>query len=176
MDIDERYKRGKIYRLACTSTLDIYYGSTIQTLNDRLIDHRKSSNSCESKNFVDPVIELIEDYPCNNKRELEKKEQYYIDNNECINKIKSYVSEEDRIENNKKYCKKYHQDNREKQNEKRKKYREENKEKIKEYARQYNQEKVVCECGAEITKINLSKHKRRKIHKKNLIDNINENL
>jgi hypothetical protein len=34
------------------------------------------------------TIELIEDYPCNNLHELLTRERYYIDNNECVNKVR----------------------------------------------------------------------------------------
>jgi len=190
MDIDDRYKRGKIYRLACTETLDIYIGSTIKTLKKRLRIHRCKGNTCESKYFIDPVIELIELYPCNNRLELRKREQYYIDTNECINKYKSYISEKDRKETDRKYRldnkekrneynRQYHQDNKEKRKEKRneynRQYRLDNKEKIKEKSK----EKTICECGIEVTKCNLSRHEKSKFHKnyeKNIIDNINENL
>ena len=156
MNIDERYKKGKIYKLICSETLNIYYGSTIRTLKQRLRKHRCKDNDCQSKYFVEPVIELIEDYPCNNRRELEKREQYFIENFECVNKYKSYMSEEDRKEYDKKYhqdnkeyykeyMKKYIKENREKLNEKVKKYREENKEKIKEIKNQ----KFNCDCGGQ---------------------------
>ena len=36
-------------------------------------------------------IELVENYPCNSKEELEKKEGEYIKNNECVNKLLFFV-------------------------------------------------------------------------------------
>jgi len=221
MDIDERYKEGKIYRLVCSETLNIYYGSTIQKLNIRLYKHRCKCNNCESRFFVNPIIELVEDYPCNNSRELEKREQYFIDNYECVNINKSYISEEDRKEYIKKFSKKYHQDNKEKINEysrkyykenkkemlesmkkyskkyyndnkeiineKQKKYKLDNKEKISENNKKYYQdnkekvsekgkEKMICECGREVRKSNLTRHKKTKKHLNNLNNNINGNI
>ena len=32
-------------------------------------------------------MELLENYPCNNKYELETRERYHIENNECINRM-----------------------------------------------------------------------------------------
>jgi hypothetical protein len=33
-------------------------------------------------------MELVEDYPCESRKELEEREAYYINNYECINKAK----------------------------------------------------------------------------------------
>jgi len=165
MDIDERYKKGKIYKLICTETLDLYIGSTIMSLYDRLRCHRKSSNNCESKYFVNPVIELIENYPCNNKLELRKREQYYIDSFECINIYKSYQTKEDRKEYMKKFGKKYREDNKEKRKEYNKKWREDNKEK------QDKIQKKWVENNKE--KLNAYARKRYQIKKQNkYLDNI----
>lgn len=46
--IQNKYSRGKIYRLVCNKTGKVYYGSTIDTLIDRLAKHkcgRKISSS-----------------------------------------------------------------------------------------------------------------------------------
>ena len=36
----------------------------------------------------DFIMELVEAYPCNSRKELEERESYYINNYECINKAK----------------------------------------------------------------------------------------
>jgi hypothetical protein len=36
--------------------------------------------------FEDAYIELIEDFPCNSKKELHRQEGVYIRNNDCVNK------------------------------------------------------------------------------------------
>jgi hypothetical protein len=45
---------------------------------------------CSSKilfeKYDDVRIELIEEYPCKNKMQLNKREGYYIRNNDCVNK------------------------------------------------------------------------------------------
>jgi len=33
-------------------------------------------------------MDLVEDFPCNSRKELEARESYYINNFECINKAK----------------------------------------------------------------------------------------
>lgn len=82
-----KYKDGKIYKITSKQTDKIYVGSTIQTLNKRFISHKtryKCGNhhnmaSCEILKYDDAIIELIEDYPCESKTELEKREQHYMD-------------------------------------------------------------------------------------------------
>jgi hypothetical protein len=87
--IDERYVNGKIYKIVCNETNEVYYGSTILSLKDRIIKH-KCSLKCESRQIINRnnyYYELIEDYSCNNRKELETRERWYIENNKCINKI-----------------------------------------------------------------------------------------
>jgi len=81
-----KYQDGKIYKLTSKQTDKIYVGSTIQTLNKRLTNHicdMKNVNlymsSGEILKYDDAIIELIEDYPCDSKTELEKREQHYMD-------------------------------------------------------------------------------------------------
>ena len=70
--MENKYNQGKIYKLVCNITNEIYYGSTIQTLEKRLISH-KTRKSCVSRNIINRdnyKIELIKDYPCNNLKEI----------------------------------------------------------------------------------------------------------
>lgn len=82
------YSKGKIYKIIDESNGDVYIGSTIQSLEERFLRHKifkeYNKEKCNCKIF------LIEDYPCNSKRELEMREQYFIDNTDCINKTSSY--------------------------------------------------------------------------------------
>ncbi len=91
------YSQGKIYKIVCNKTGLIYIGSTYRTLDKRLKEHMsyykayidKRSNCLISSIFVifnnDYKIELIENYPCKNRKELEKREYYYISNIDCVN-------------------------------------------------------------------------------------------
>jgi hypothetical protein len=138
--MDERYQRGKIYKLTCDDPTMVYYGSTIRTLTRRLTNHNAPSNNTVSKNMRDAgglKIELVEDYPCNSKRELEQREQYYIANNECINYKCAFHTEEERLEKKRQL----HIINRDKELEQKRKYHEANKEKEKAY-REANKEKL----------------------------------
>ena len=80
-----------------------------------------------------------------NRKIISEKQREY--NKKNIEKIKEYQNE---------YCK----NNKEKIKEYQNEYRKNNKEKIKEYQK----EKIICECGCEITKYNLITHKKSKKH------------
>ena len=82
------FSQGKIYKIIDNTNGNIYIGSTTKTLEERLRKHKSDSN-CVSRNIIknnDFKIELIENYPCENKKQLLERERYYIENNECINK------------------------------------------------------------------------------------------
>jgi predicted GIY-YIG superfamily endonuclease len=86
-----KYDKGKIYKIIDNTNGNIYIGSTIQPLYKRLSQHKyPNSNHCMSKYIIDNGnydIILIENHPCNSKEELEKRERYYIENTDCINKM-----------------------------------------------------------------------------------------
>ena len=90
------YSKGKIYRLNCANL--VYIGSTTQTLSMRKGQHRRDCNgwlngtthyrsSFELFKLGNPVITLIEDYPCDRKEQLLARERFHIQNNVCVNKI-----------------------------------------------------------------------------------------
>ena len=68
------FQNGKIYMIRSRSRQDlIYVGSTTQTLSVRMAGHRTPSNPCSSREIIaigDSYIELIENFPCNSKDEL----------------------------------------------------------------------------------------------------------
>ena len=78
---DPRYQRGKIYTITCEDGA-IYVGSTIQELKRRFTKH-PTQRDCSLYYYINNnyngdwskcKIELYENYPSNNKIELEKKE------------------------------------------------------------------------------------------------------
>jgi predicted GIY-YIG superfamily endonuclease len=82
------YQNAKIYRLVCDDTNLVYYGATTQKLCKRLAGH-KSRRTCTSRYLFEVgnvQIFLVENFPCNSKEELDARERYYIENNECVNK------------------------------------------------------------------------------------------
>lgn len=136
------YKNGKIYKIVDNTNGNIYIGSTCQPLCKRIAKHKSNYNDWikdnEKNNFVssfkilengDYQIILIEEYPCENKEQLRMREQYYKDNNNCINHINAYTSKEYKQE----YKKDWYNNNIDILKEKSKQWRENNKEKLKEY-------------------------------------------
>ena len=106
-------------------------------------------------------IELYEEYPCNNKEQLEKREGEVIREIATINKniagrtMKEYYQDnrDEIIEHNKKY----YQDNRDEIAKKNKKYREENLDEI----RERKKEKCKCDvCGCNSTSSHIKRHQR----------------
>ena len=154
------YSEGKIYRIQCNITGDNYYGSTKEKyLSRRLSRHRhyvdeidKGSKigKCTSYDIIkrgDYKIILVEKYPCETKYELEKRERYYIENNDCVNKIVPTRTTKEKREAEP-----------EKTKEKKKKWNEKR-------AIKKKNTKYICEtCNVEIQLSNKKKHEGRKIH------------
>ena len=135
-------------------------------------------------------IELIRNCPCDNKEELHREEgseiRIYKDN--CVNKcvagrtLKEYYEsnkeeilekQKEYYETNKEYAKKYYETNKEEILQYAKEWRENNKDYHKIYGKEYYEdnkekmkEKIVCECGSELTRINISRHRKTKKHLK----------
>lgn len=93
------FENSKIYKLWSPSNNLVYYGSTVQTLEQRFREHKsrykhyiEDNNYCayvtsfEIMKYMDCKMELLEECPCDNKQQLLKKEAEYIKNNECVNK------------------------------------------------------------------------------------------
>ena len=142
-----KYSESKIYKLTSSQTDKVYIGSTIKSLNARFSDHKcdykrwlKSQmhniSSYDLLQFADVKIELIKEFPCETKKELEKEEGKLILENNCVNKyvVGRTKKEYDKI------------------------YRHKNKEK---YC-----EKFPCECGGRYTYVNKSRHFKSKKHLK----------
>jgi hypothetical protein len=147
------YQLGKIYKIVCNTTGNIYVGSTCQpTLARRLSKHVGDYKSYLNKNkhFMtsyaiiknnDYNIILLEAFPCNSKDELHARERYYIENIECVNKniptrsFKEYYdANKERIS---KTCKNYYETNKINILDKTKKYHETNKESISKQRKNY---------------------------------------
>ena len=83
-EIDERYKEGKIYGIRnITDDTKIYIGSTIISLAQRFKQHKTKCkngiecvlyNNIENNDWTLWYIELYENYPCNSKKVLERRE------------------------------------------------------------------------------------------------------
>ena len=145
------YSLGKIYmvypKVEDPDEGDVYYGSTTNTLSRRMTEHR---NKTQCKILFDKYgnkncfIELVEEYPCETREQLNKKEGEYIRANKCINKlVPGRTRKEWRTDNYDKLSERDKQryiDNRDKILEKQKKYRTENPDKILQYQKEYRTE------------------------------------
>jgi hypothetical protein len=159
----DRYKNGKIYKIIDNTTGNIYIGSTCEpTLAHRLAKHKNSYikylkgkyhfvTSFKILENNDYDIILLEEYSCETKDQLLARERYYIENNNCVNKIiptrnmkEYYKNNKDKI---KEQQKEYYENNKDKKLEYQKQYKELNIEKIK----QRNYEQFICECGGKYT-------------------------
>jgi hypothetical protein len=205
---DNKYHKGKIYTIRSYQTDKYYIGSTCDALHKRLYNHRRPYKCYLNGNFhfmtsfdiikyEDHYIELLEDYKCESKNELLKREgelirkyKDYIVNKLIPNRTRKEYREDNKDtfqEYNKKYLKKYFEDNKDKYKEYRKenkdkikevekKYREDNKDKIKERC-ENNKDKIKermtklydCQCGkTQLQWGNKSTHNKTKFH----LDNI----
>jgi group I intron endonuclease len=170
------YQKGKIYKITNDYNNDVYVGSTCDTLVKRFSHHKNSiyitaknnrplyklMKEIGRKRFV---IYLIEDFPCNNKYELERREGYWQKElNSVLNfEIAGRTKQEYREENKEKYEEYY------------KIYRSTNNDKIKEYKKEYyvnnkeeviekRKEEITCECGSTFRKCDISRHNKTKKH------------
>jgi hypothetical protein len=124
-------------------------------------------------------IEVIEEYPCEDKYQLRQKEGEYIRQIGTLNKIMAgrvqadyYFDNESQINNN---HKKYYDKNKESILKKCKEYRDSHTDERKEYLKKYYQmnkekilgnvlEKTMCECGCEMNRGHSFRHKKSQKH------------
>jgi len=169
------YENGKIYKLVSPTTDKVYIGSTIRPLKDRLRLHLHKSNTSSSQ-FLGNVIAigLIEEYPCTCRKELEKRERYWIENTKnTINMtiptrtIKEWWN--DKGDKQKEINRKYHHDHkeeinrraRERRNEKTRDYEKLQRAKRKPQRREYDRKRRLTK-GKE-----LNQYNRKVLHFKN---------
>ena len=156
----ERYKNGKIYKLVSDVSDDVYYGSTCLPLAKRLYAHKRDYKRYKRGmfNYVTSFkvlnhglahvdIILVEEYPCQNKMQLLKRERRYIESNDCVNKHIPCRTDAEYYEANK---------------DKIKAYRETHKDRFKQWQSQI----VYCSCGSNVRKCHIAKHKRTQKHKR----------
>ena len=148
--MDNQLIKGFIYKISHPNYDKFYIGSTRTKLSKRFNTHVfnfKKDKACVSKEILkhgyeNCKIELIEEYLCNNKQELLKREGQHIRNN-INNVVNLRIAGREYSE-----------------------YRKENKEKFKQYFKEYNQLKK-----AEISKqkkqyYNINKNRIKERNKK----------
>jgi hypothetical protein len=137
-----KYSNGKIYKIINNVDDICYVGSSTRELNNRMLEHIGAYKLWITDNLKYPFtssfnlfniygldnckIELIENFQCFNKQELNIKESYYIKLLQSVN-----ITIPNRTTQG------YRQDNKDKITERNKKYVLNNKDKIKEFQKQY---------------------------------------
>ena len=178
------YNKAKIYKIWSPegAVNEIFYGATTGFLSKRTYYHRNNiACPCNIlfKKYNDVRFDIIERCSCNNKIELNKKLNNYIQNNNCLNKTKketkkekekfnkeSNKDKEKEKENNKKYKHEWYIKNKQLIKERNAIYRENNKEKIKS-------ERYTCVCGCNLLVTSKADHITSQKHI-GLINNINK--
>ncbi len=166
------YSQTIIYKICCkdASINDIYVGHTTN-LTKRKHSHKTCCSNVNDTNYNRYVYEFIrangdwdnwsviqiEEYSCNNRREAEAREHYWIKElNAKLNLNKPYAKckEEPQI-----YKQNWYEENKEEILEKSKKNYEENKEQKLEYQKEYAQEnkEIICEYQKEYREKNKEK-------------------
>ena len=189
------YANGKIYKMVNNVDDEIYVGSTCNPLHKRKNGHKgqltRHPHLLKSQHFrrigwENVKIILIENYPCESKQDLLKRERYWIDElKPSLNKALPYVSEEERVRHKKEYRLEYI-----KRDEVKVRHNEMNKIWMREYVKRpenkthkasYDTEyrnrpdvkvkslerqaiMITCECGKTGSKVKISRHLKSKQH------------
>jgi hypothetical protein len=118
-----------VYRLTCADPNLVYYGSSdnIYVRERRHKSYYKKWKEYNNKNYCSSYklyevggveVKLVFECPTDiSKDKMREIEQTYIDNNNCVNERKSFITEEERKEQKKAYLVQYRLDNIEKQRE-----------------------------------------------------------
>lgn len=147
---DGRYAHGKVYRLVNSADNEEYVGSTCTSLAKRLYHHKKDAKTQTTRQVYQHLNEvgwgnvdivLVEEYPCENKMELLRRERHWVDElNPTLNKqVPTRTIQEYKKQNAvkiKEQSREYYQQNIDKI----KKNRQRNADKIKEQRHKHYQE------------------------------------
>jgi hypothetical protein len=155
------YSKGKIYTIRCHSNDKlIYVGCTTTSLSVRLAGHKRNvkislykyiNNPENNTTWDDWYIELYENFPCNCKEELNKRENEVIRDLATINERGFYIDRKDYRKQNKDEIKakikEWREQNKDELLAKKKEYREQNKDIILAKAKEYhaqNRDKILA--------------------------------
>jgi len=162
---------GRVYTLRTHQSPDIYIGSTIQTLSQRMTDHRRHYQKYLDGTFVyissyevlqheDAYIELIFEGEFESKYALMKKEGEYIREMNCVNKNIPGRTDAEYREDHKEQINKWREENKQHLLNYSKEYHEKNREQILEKAKKTYE----CKCGSICRIAEKTKHERTKKH------------
>ena len=178
------YSKGLIYKLCCKNPeiKEIYVGSTTNLIkrkyyhkydcnnvNSKAYNHYKYQFIRDNGGFKNWDMVLIENYACENKRQLEKRERYFIELlNTTLNSYTPFLTEEEKKEQKKEYDKEWNEKNKTEILEQKKKNYQNNKEKIlekrKEHYKKNKKEKYNCVCGSNIRLVEKKRHLKSTKH------------
>jgi hypothetical protein len=151
------------YKIVCDNLPNFVYVGSTKAFANRKYRHKGNCNNENGKNYNLKIYQTIRDnggwdnfrmvcihqQEVNNKRHAEKiEEDYRVELNGNMNTRRAFLSPEQRKEYDKEHSKEYRKNNRD-----------------------FISEKIKCECGCEIRRGDLPRHKRSKKHIK-LMQNI----
>jgi hypothetical protein len=149
------YGCGKVYAIVGEDGLEIYVGSTAQPLHKRWHGHKKMAkfkperaiykHIAENGGFEKFRIILVEEYPCENRQQLLRREGEHIKRLQPIgNRRVAGRTPQEWIEEHKdmvaEYMSEYREQNRDKLTEQKREYYEQNKDKIAKQKREYREQ------------------------------------
>ena len=195
------YSKCCIYMIEHVDDESLVYVGHTTCFNKRKAQHKINCYNDNVKDYNFKVYQMIrenggwekflmlevEKYPCNDRREAERRENEVMkelkasmNTNKSFSTVdekKEYIKEKNKEyrESNKEkiqeYMKEYHEVNECKIQEYMKDYRELNKEKIREYDNEYRKKnkakinaRIKCECGCEVMNRHLKRHRATKKH------------
>jgi len=195
------YSKTIIYKIEHIDNDSLVYVGYTTNWDKRKSAHKFNCNNVNSSKYNLKIYQMIRDnggwnmfrmievekYPCNDKREAEKRECDVMKELKSIMNMRpSYVSEEEKKDKIKEYKKEYRGGNIDKIKTRDKEYYDKNKEKFKEYRelnidkiktrdkeyyeknkeriKEKRKESMFCECGCEVTKPNFKRHQNSKKH------------
>jgi len=150
------YSKTIIYKIVCNdlSIKDCYVGHTTD-MTKRKCSHKFNCNNEKNKSYNRKIYQiirenggwdnwsmlLVEKFPCNDKRESEKREREVYEELEAkMNTLRPYITQEETKQYHKQYKKQYHQEHKEEKKHYNKQYRQEHKQYHEEYHKKYREE------------------------------------
>ncbi len=157
--MSQDFSKGKFYKITNDYNDDVYVGSTCNTLVRRFIMHKSDSKiPCKMNYLLYQLInnigferfriQLIENYPCEDKYQLRQREGYWIKQLGTLNKLISGRT-----------IKEWEEDNKNKIKAKYDKYEETHKEQ-----RLERKKEILCECGCIFQNREYTRHCKSKKH------------
>ena len=174
------YSKSVIYKIQHKEEIHLLYIGSTSNFRTRKNTHKCECSNPNQKNYnlkknimirdfggweMFNIIQ-IKEFPCNNKRELEKEEDnILIETHAIMNTNRAFVSDEEKKKNSIEFSKKYYEKNKDKIKKYNKEYSKNNKDKINENSRnrrKQNPEKFKEVYEKNKDKINENARNRRK--------------